>query len=422
MTPDVLDVHLNDEHVGTLTDVGMGYASLDFVEEALLARGVGSRALSLSLPFTWETVSGATARPYFEGLLPEGSARERIARARRISSADSFALLRELGRDCAGALTIAPPGERETLEPFVLWLTEDELVEAVEQLPDAPLGVASSGRVRLSLAGVEDKLVVVVREDGVIGLPLDGRPSTHILKPASTQRDRAGALRFPGIVENEAFCMRLAAASGIESAAVTVRQLAGERALLIERFDRATEEATTVRVHQEDACQALGVEPAHKYEEHGGPSVATVCGLLREFSATPIPDLYAFLDLLAFNAIVGNCDAHGKNYAVLHLERDAVRLAPAYDVVSTAVYPEVSTRLAMAIGGAEQLAELSRDALEGAYAEAEIGATIARRRTVELEERVRAALEPTLAAAEEEGWRASVVDAIAERVQTTRLL
>lgn len=238
----------------------------------------------------------------------------------------------------------------------------------------------------------------------------------------SRRGDRAqGRIRFPEIVENEAFCMRLAAAAGIACASVTVLTIAGERALLVERFDRTPRAGVTTRIHQEDMCQALATEPAHKYEEHGGPTVSTVSRLLREFSATPIPDLYGFLDLLTFNAAVGNCDAHGKNYAVLHLAGEAVQLAPAYDLVSTAVYPDVSMRLAMTIGTVEQLDELTPDAVVDAYAAADIGATLARRRIAELEERIRVAIGPTLSQAADEGWRTPVVEAVAARAATVRL-
>lgn len=423
MTASTLDVFLHDERIGVLTDVGMGYAALDFTEEALLAHGVGSRALSLSLPFRRETVSGLEARPYFEGLLPEGSARDRIAQVRRISSADSFALLRELGRDCAGALTIQPAGESPASAPgAVQWLTAAELARAIEDLPLAPLGIAASGRVRLSLAGVQDKLVVSVREeDDAIGLPLDGHPSTHILKPPSMQRDRSGKIRFPGIVENEGFCMRLAAAADLPAAVVQLPVIAGERVLLIERFDRASDGGVTRRIHQEDACQALGVEPSHKYEEHGGPSLEAIGTLVREFSATPIPDLYALLDLVAFNALIGNCDAHGKNFSVLHLDHSAIRLAPAYDLVSTAAYPELTPHLAMKIGSAEELVDVTPDALVTAYGVAGIGPSIARRRLAALRERVDVALDGTLEEAGAEGWRTEIVERIADRVRSVVL-
>lgn len=415
-----LAVFLHEERLGELTDVGMGYAALDFAEEAVLAYGVGSRALSLSLPLRWETVSGLEARPYFEGLLPEGGARERIAQARRLSSADGFALLRELGRDCAGALTILPPDELFDPHPgSVRWLSDDDLAQVIADLPDAPLGIDPDGRVRLSLAGVQDKLVVCVREETLIGLPLDGHPSTHILKPPAAQRDRTGAIRFPGMVENEAFCMLLAAAAALPAASVQVTTAGGERALLIERFDRVVSGDAIARVHQEDACQALGVDPLHKYEEHGGPALAGVAEILREFAATPIPDLYAFLDLVAFNVLIGNCDAHGKNISLLHREEGAVELAPAYDLVSTACYPGLSTQLAMGVGGVTELSQVGPAELVSAYGACGVGSTIAGRRLSGLLERVVAALEPTLGRAEEEGWSTPLTQEIADRVRST---
>ncbi|NUT55830.1 MAG: type II toxin-antitoxin system HipA family toxin, partial [Thermoleophilia bacterium] len=163
-----------------------------------------SRALSLSLPTTQETFSPSESRPFFEALLPEGTLREQLASQFRLAASDSFGLLGALGRDCAGAIQVYET-KRMSDPPGVRWLEHDELDELIRELPHRPLGVrAGDERLRLSLAGVQRKAVLVRDSDGRFGEPLDGRPSTHILKPQAADSE------FASIAVNEFFCMRLA--------------------------------------------------------------------------------------------------------------------------------------------------------------------------------------------------------------------
>ncbi len=126
--------------------------------------------------------------------------------------------------------------------------------------------------------------------------------------------------------------------------------------LLIERYDRIlkrdekTGAEILTRIHQEDFCQALGVVPERKYQAEGGPSLKECFALVREVSSAPVLDLNALLDAVIFNFLIGNNDAHGKNFSLLYNERQT-RLAPLYDVLSTVYYPELSSRMAMKIGG-----------------------------------------------------------------------
>jgi serine/threonine-protein kinase HipA len=209
--------------------------------------------------------------------------------------------------------------------------------------------LAGEKGIRLSLAGAQDKIAVRI-EGGEISLPLGGAPSTHILKP--------GIDRFPGVVFNEALTMTLAAAIGLPAAKVQTRNSEGIDDLLVERYDRihrpAAEGGGLERLHQEDFCQAQNIVPDIKYQREGGPSLKACFGLLRGASSAPVIDLARLLDAVIFNYLVGNNDAHGKNFSLLyhavgtpHLE---TRLAPLYDVVSTVYYPELSDEMAMKIG------------------------------------------------------------------------
>lgn len=311
---------------------------LQYTPEAIQTFPTGAPLLSLRLTVTQERFPNGAVHSFLDGLLPEDDSRRLIAQDLGLRADDTFALTRALGRDCAGALVIQPdsdppppPATTLTAEP----LNEAEIAHLVENLRSAPLGVDQ--RVRISLAGVQEKLLLTRLPDGRWGRPVDGTPSTHILKPEI--RD------YPQTVENEAFCMRVAKNLGMDVADVETIALGGRRLIAVSRYDRlVTSTGEVERIHQEDFCQATGMLPAQKYEEDGGPSLHKLAGILSEAD----PDsLESLLRAVTLNVVIGNGDAHGKNFSLLHDRGGALRLAPLYDLLSTLMYGD--DRLAMYI-------------------------------------------------------------------------
>ncbi|HEX3392844.1 MAG TPA: type II toxin-antitoxin system HipA family toxin [Solirubrobacteraceae bacterium] len=304
-----------------------------------------SRAISLSLPTARPSFESAETRPFFEALLPEGAVREQVAAQLKLAASDSFGLLSEIGGDCAGALQIVE-AERVSEVPTVAWLDQQDLDQLVDELPRYPLGLhGGDRRLRLSLAGVQAKAVLVRDSDGWFGKPLDGMASTHILKP-----ERTGG-EYPGLAANEHFCMLLATRCGLSAAPVALQSIAGRPCLIVERFDRDLSSWPPRRIHQEDLCQALGITPDFKYQHEGWrlPSYRALAGLLDEHSPAPGVDRLAGALSAVFHYLVGNADAHAKNVSLLHGD-DGVRLAPLYDIVCTAAYADLDTNLALGIG------------------------------------------------------------------------
>lgn len=336
-----LSVRWDGEEVGRLELAG-GERSREY---AFTYAPGAPRAISLSLPLDRQRLGPAEARPFFEGLLPEGVVREQVARQLRLAPGDSYGLLAALGRDCAGALQIVD-GALTADEPSVRWLDDHALAELVEDLPHHPLGIrAGDAHMRLSLAGVQGKVVLVRDGDGRFGEPLDGMPSTHILKPEPPGD------AYPGLAVNEWFCMRLADRCGLPAARVELLTIGGTPTLAVERFDRDAAVWPPRRIHQEDLCQALGLAPDFKYQHPDWrlPSYAGLAELLAAHGSQPGRDRLAAARAAVFDYLVGNADAHAKNVSLLHLPGGA-RLAPLYDIVSTAAYPQLSTGLALGIG------------------------------------------------------------------------
>ena len=276
-----------------------------------------------------------------------------IARNLGISPKNDFAMLEQIGGECAGAVTFMPAGtslpEREDdYRP----VTDKELADILKMLPRHPLMAGEDG-VRLSLAGAQDKIAVSIT-NGKIFIPLGGAPSTHILKPAIAH--------FEGTVFNEALCMNLARAIGIPTAQVQIGNAEGIDYLLVERYDRKMVQAfpggpqLTERLHQEDFCQALGIISEHKYQNEGGPSLKQCFDLVRDVSSAPVLDLQNLLDAVILNFLIGNHDAHGKNFSLTYhagtiLGGPEKRLAPLYDILCTVYYPDLAAKMAMKIGG-----------------------------------------------------------------------
>ncbi len=363
-----LIVFLNRQPVGRLSHAAGGLSfcySRDYLELPL------ALPLSRHLPLRAEAFAVASTRAFFENLLPEGSVRTQLARTLGLSPENIFGLLRELGGDCAGAVRLlaedAEPEESGSYRP----ISHAELRAELDTLPSHPFLVDEDG-VRLSLAGAQNKLPVHYAGDRFY-IPEGVAPSTHILKTPIE--------RLENTVVNEAFCMNLAARVGMKVPRATVVEIGGAQVYLVARYDRRQSEEDILRLHQEDFCQALGVESAFKYEKEGGPGFADCFNLLRDWSDEPLVDVAELLRWALFNYLIGNADAHGKNISFLYAD-GAVRLAPFYDLLCTAAYArKVNNKFAMRMGGQKDPRYLSPDNLAKFAAEIGIGL---RRVTAEL--------------------------------------
>jgi serine/threonine-protein kinase HipA len=343
-----LEVWLFADRVGTLALVD-GRLSFCYASDWLTQSG--AIALSASLPLQAQPFDDHKARPYFAGLLPEGQMRRLIAQQFQVSGQNDFALLDHIGGECAGAVTFLEPGQvlpAPTHNDDVQWLSDNEVVAILDELPSRPMLAGKDG-LRLSLAGAQDKLPVVF--DGArIGLPLNGTPSSHILKPAIQAVEDS--------VINEGFCMALAQAMQLEPAKSKVHRVLDRSFLLVERYDRLIDaQGHRHRLHQEDFCQALGVVPESKYQNEGGPDLAQCFDLVRSVTRPSAPQVLRLLDYVIFNALIGNHDAHAKNFSLLYSGKATV-VAPLYDVLSTAVYPTLTPKMAMKIGSKYKFSEI----------------------------------------------------------------
>lgn len=332
-----LGVYFECRRVGTIAaDEG----SFTFTYEQAWLDDRASFAISRSLPLVAGPQAGPAAHAFFANLLPEGRVRSLVARRLGISEDNDFALLAALGGECAGAMVVATVAPKPAKHDWRL-LDNRELTRLSADGAAFVEAVAGGG-VRLSLAGAQDKLPVKLQGERLY-LPLGASPSSHILKLAS--RD------YKHMPANEALISALARACGLPVVAAELFTVGKTKHLLVTRYDRiVSEDGAITRLHQEDMCQALGLMPGRKYEEEGGPSFRQCFQVLADASAEPALDSRALLRWIAFNAVVGNADGHAKNLSLLRARDGRTRLAPFYDLLSTAVYPNIATRLAMRIG------------------------------------------------------------------------
>jgi serine/threonine-protein kinase HipA len=341
-------------------------------------------SLSRSLPLRAEPFDRRACRPFFGGLLPEEAQRAAAAGALGVSPANEFALLDRLGGDVAGALTLLPEGEvPPPAAPYRASVPLDDAAFAaiLDRLPDRPMLAGEADGLRLSLAGAQAKLPVVI-VDGRPALPLPGQPTTHIVKPEIA--------RFPGSVANEAWCMALAARVRLDVAPAEAREAAGRPYLLVARYDRAVAGQMVTRLHQEDACQALGVPAERKYAAEGGPAFRDLFALTRDYARVPAIDVLKLVDAALFNLAIGNADAHGKNFSFL-LDARGPRLAPLYDLLATIDWPALSPRLAMRVGRAGTIDDLDAPAWARFADDAGITLPFLRRRGIGLMQTIGAA-------------------------------
>jgi serine/threonine-protein kinase HipA len=335
---EALTVYLQHHKVGELTLNEQRQYVFTYIDSWL--NEPNNMALSISLPLTRTPYVDGPARTFFANLLPEALIRDTIARQLGISAKNDFALLTALGGECAGAITLIPATDELPIEATYRKLSLAELAKLLENLPKKPLLAGEKG-LRLSLAGAQSKLPIYWH-DKQFYLPQEGAASSHIIKPP--MRD------YPDTVENELFCMLLAKALGLPVPSVYYID-EPVKFYLIERYDRQKDtQGQLVRIHQEDFCQALNIPPDYKYEAEGGPTFVQCFNLAKHYSTRPAADQKALLQWLILNYVIGNADAHAKNLSLLLLP-EGPRLAPFYDLLGTTVYPELTAKMAMKIGG-----------------------------------------------------------------------
>lgn len=360
-----LIVYSHGTRVGML-DMAANEPFFGFTYDDAYLSSADAMPLSLSLPLRQGRFDGAHSLPFFEGLLPEGDVRSSIARQLGISDKSPAKLLRALGKDCSGDVTVLEEDDPYQPPANDLYAPLDD---GLARIAANPFGEISQLRAagRLSLAGGQEKIALY--HDGRKPLeqgwwvPMAGSPSTHIVKPQVHEA-------YPLLVENEFFCMRLAKHIGIDVAQTHLLDL-GRSMLVIKRFDRegtgiANADGLIVhrRLRQEDFCQALGFDSSRKYEADGGPNLADINGLLLTNSAAYMQDRDALMRLVMFNYLIGNCDAHAKNYSLMLGKGSVIRLAPAYDLVSTTVYDgtfgsRLSREMGMGIGAHSNIDRIS---------------------------------------------------------------
>ena len=335
-----LNVYLCGNKIGVLCEDELSQLSFQYYGENV-------SPLSVHLPVRIEEYPNAYAYPFFENLIPEGEIFE-ILSNEHFSGNKVFSILDRFGGDCAGAVAFYETMPHQKSDGNLLEISSAKVAQIIDKLPEDPLLTSLESPPRLSLAGAQSKFAVH-KFNGKYYRSDDNHPTTHIIKITNK--------KFPYLLENELFCMRLAKNMQLETPCAELKTAEGRPAesrpyLEIERFDRRQEKGIVHRIHQEDFCQALGIVSNMKYQAGGGVGLKDCCGIIEEFSNNRLIDITRFIEWIIFNYLIGNTDAHAKNISLLH-DRDGIRLAPFYDLLSTEVYSEkiVDHTMAMLVNG-----------------------------------------------------------------------
>lgn len=346
-----------------------------------------SRPVSLSLPLEEGTFSPERTENYFDGLLPEGFTRKCVAQRLHADEEDYLSILSALGKECLGAIKIVEVGADETKPEYRPLSSHEIEALAREGATESASIIAKS---HLSLTGASGKVGLYYDEPNKQWyLPIGDAPSTHIVKQSH--------IRLSRIVTNEQLCLLTAKHLGINIPNSFILDLSeinkkpdeGDVLFSTRRFDRVFLHPgkqlnglpVPFRLHQEDFAQALGIAAAHKYEKNDEGYLVKIFRLLRLCSANPLEDQNSLWDLCVFNYLIGNTDNHIKNLSLLYsTSLKSIRLAPAYDLISTVIYDSSSEDMALGIGGERTLSSISRKTFEKAAKEAGLGVRMAMNR------------------------------------------
>ena len=363
--------------------------------------------ISLSLPFSDSAFSPVRTKNFFEGLLPEGFTRRCVAEWMHVNEDDYLSILAGLGCECLGAVKIIE-GENPPILPDYRKLTSEDVRNLAKE------GATESAQLvmksHLSLTGASGKAGLYYDEkENQWYLPIGDAPSTHIVKQSH--------IRLEGIVTNEQLCLLTASYLGIDTPDSFVVDTGetgdGDVLFATKRYDRIMSAEPKLinqlpvpsRLQQEDFAQAVGISSFHKYEHNQEGYLKKMFSLLRTFSSDPLTDQLKLWDICVFNYLIGNTDNHIKNLSLLYSQDlKGVRLAPAYDVVSTAIYESSTKEMALSIGGMYLLDRIERRHFEKEAQNAGLGVKLAMKRFDDMASRFDKALSRAAAFLTEQGF------------------
>lgn len=349
-----LSVYLNGRLVGSLKRDGSG--AIYFQYQPSWLEWQYAIPVSVSLPLREDRYVGAPVIAVFDNLLPDNEPiRRRLAERSGADGYDAYSLLAAIGRDCVGALQFLPEGNEPASAGSIdaRPLTDADISDILSDLGRSPLGIGEDQDFRISIAGAQEKTALLHWKDAWY-LPHGTTATTHIFKPQIGRLPNG--IDLTNSVENEYFCLKLAAALGLPAANAEIADFAGKRVLVVERFDRQwTRDSRLIRLPQEDCCQALSVAPTRKYESEGGPGISEIYELLKGSDTPEADQKILFKAQIAF-WLLGATDGHAKNFSIHLAPGGRFRLAPLYDIVST--QPSLDAKqirnnqmkLAMAVG------------------------------------------------------------------------
>ena len=361
-----LEILLSGERIGWLTETRKGAR---FAYDELVAeRWPGRPLLSAALPVKRRPYSEGLTGAWFEGLLPEGERLDRICRELRCASGDYIGILAEIGWECAGAVSIVDPERSYPTASAPRELDEMALAEELLALPTYQR--LDAGVARMSLGGYQEKLCVVARDVSIdsgmvtqaaFALPDAATMSTHILKPQP-------AHEYQGLIAAEAWALSAASAAARCARAALLDLEGAPLTLVVERFDRASVDGASCRIHQEDCCQAQGLAPVKKYASTmaprgDDPTYAAMARILSSYAEHPDEELAEMLRQIVVNVALGNTDAHAKNYAFLYEKTSLPTLSPLYDVVPVVDVEPRARHLSLRIDGEIVADRVTRESL-----------------------------------------------------------
>jgi serine/threonine-protein kinase HipA len=347
-----LRVLLNNRLVGYLRKAASG--AIEFQYDAGWLDWEHALPISLSLPLREDAYRGGEVGAVFDNLLPDSDAlRRRVAEKVGAEGSDAYSLLAAIGRDCVGALQFLDSDDDHGCPVNGEELDDRAIEKLLNGLARAPLGLDRDDEFRISVAGIQEK-TALLRLGGRWLKPHGTTPTTHIFKtPIGRLPD---GVDLSHSVENEYYCLKLAAAFGLPVNDAEIQTFGETRALVIERFDRRwTGDGRLIRLPQEDFCQALSVPPTRKYQSDGGPNLVQILKLL-DGSDSPAEDHATILKAQILFWLIGATDGHAKNFSIFLSPGGGFRLTPLYDVLTAQPSLDAGQierrqfRLAMSVG------------------------------------------------------------------------